>query len=105
MHNRPGRAWQPGAELPVNAVLLIAELVTAPGQGLCPDCAAWQLAVDKWDVMQSVRQLVVAGRVKCSVGECPSCASRKLLIAVRDDDGRSRGELGRARSIPERPQD
>jgi hypothetical protein len=105
MQDRPGRAWQPGAELPVDAVLLIAELVTTPEKTLCPDCAASRLAVDKWDVMQSVRQLVVAGRVKCGVGDCPSCASRKLLIVVRDDDGTSGGQTGSVRSIPQRPKD
>ena len=68
-----------------DAMILLGVLRITPHARVCPTCAARQLAVETWDVMTSVRELVVAGWVTCQVSDCGVCAGRQLVASLRFD--------------------
>ena len=45
-----------------NAERLLADLQYTPATSLCPDCAARDLALTKWDVLKLIRELIGDGR-------------------------------------------
>jgi hypothetical protein len=83
----PNKHRRPRIQLNVSedAMILLGVLRITPNARLCPDCAANHLAVEKWDVMKCVRELVVAGLVTCQVSDCGICAGRQLVAAIRFD--------------------
>jgi len=66
-----------------NAERLLADLRYTPATSLCPDCAARDLALTKWDVLKLIRELIGDGRVLCSYAFCLSYRRPTLVVEVR----------------------
>jgi hypothetical protein len=43
---------------------------------LCPECAAREWSLPKWDVLKLIRELIGTGSVRCFYAFCLGCANR-----------------------------
>jgi len=62
-----------------------------PNSVACEQCVATYLGVDRYDVLKSVRELIQAGLVLCTYGECTFCHERRLTVRVRTERRQSSG--------------
>ena len=60
-----------------------AFLRATPNSVTCEQCVATYLGIDRFDALKSIRELIGAGRVLCTYGECTFCHQRRLLARVR----------------------
>ena len=49
----------------------------------CEECVAAYLAIDRYDVLKSIRELIVAGQVLCTYADCTICRERRLVVQTR----------------------
>jgi hypothetical protein len=64
-------------------------LRAVPNSVTCEQCVATYLGVDRYDALKSIRELIHAGRILCTYGECTFCHERRLLAQVRSAPPRS----------------
>jgi|SRR5882724_2053246 len=58
-------------------------LRTIQNSRACEECGAAYLSVDRWAVLKSIRELVVAGRILCTYDQCVICRERRLVARLR----------------------
>jgi hypothetical protein len=66
------------------ALAILAKLVgPAEGAMLCPACLIDTIPIGRWELMKSIRALILAGRILCLYKPCSSCGKTDLVVAVR----------------------
>jgi len=77
------------ARLSERAANVLAVLRSIAHDSACEACVAVQLSVDRYEALKAIPELVLAGRVLCSLEECSVCFQRRLSAKIRRS--RSRG--------------
>src|SRR5262245_58685170 len=91
-----------------SAIRLLTALRAHPHRSLCPECAARDLALMKWDVVKLIRELIGSGGVLCSYALCLGCSEQTLVVRVRRDPWAAstmppNRQGGLAGAVPEAP--
>ena len=72
-----------GTPLSESAAATLAFLQTISDSVACEECIAAYLAVNRYDVLKSIRELILAGRISCTYAACAICRERRLGAQVR----------------------
>ena len=62
---------------------VLAEIRQSPEQTACPPCLMSAVALDRWSLLDVIKQLVATGNALCSVATCPACQRRDLVLRPR----------------------
>jgi CheY-like chemotaxis protein len=62
---------------------LLGELRATPDAKLCALCAARRLRARRWDVLQSIRELIAQGEVACQPSVCSVCGDQQQVAFLR----------------------
>jgi len=65
------------------ATNLLAFLDSIHHTSACEFCAAASLGVDRYDVLNAIRELILNGRILCRHRECSVCFQRRLTATIR----------------------
>lgn len=74
------------------AAVTSAFLRNLPERVLCEECLSAYLGIDRYAILKSIRELILAGRILCTYTECAMCRKRRLVVQARSQGRKSLGE-------------
>ena len=77
-----GREGRCAPMLSDTAVAILAFLRTIAGGGACDECVGVYLGVERRQALESIRELVDASQILCTVTACGFCRQRRLVARV-----------------------
>jgi hypothetical protein len=52
------------------------------GNKACSLCLAAALRIERWDVLEGIRELILTGRVRAETDDCGVCRQRELVATL-----------------------